>query len=732
MGKKIKIYRGVGTYSDEKLKEIIDDFKDLNSPFTDHGGGSILGSGSYFAFDRKSAEQYANNNGSHIHIFEYEVDEDLFQKIDPSKYSYEKDGSYYEWIKKQTSNLPKGKIGFIKPKDEYTDATAVLTNKKGFQAAIKAKTKPKLPKPKPLTELDRWQQELQRLSKLTKKRVNDDLFKAYQQMLRDIKGTTAKYLENYEKLSFSKRLEIEHQLKTAAQIEKIITDNYSDVSKSIKEYSEQMAKQGYNGVWYALEGAENIQLGLPILNQDYIEALVNRKIAGKTFSERLYRYRDRLAKETTNALLNGAAEGKGYKQIAARISELTEASYKQALRIAITEGGRTQSTATQKGYEESAKKGVNMTKMWMATLDKKTRKSHQQLDGQKIMVDSKFYYAGKFADGPRLFGDPGLDINCRCTTVPVVNGIAPELRRDNLNKKDVPFQSYNDWAQDKKPKKPKKRAKPSPKPTPKPKVEPSKKAKELVDQINMGRATHRDIINLGKAINAEYDVKGAVGDKERLVEIFSHFREMGGEVNKSVWAKGSRKASKERLAEAFSHYPKEWAEMLNNSGRQLSVGSTDRGFFAKALTNAQGYLRNNVEGAWTDYFTIYLSPRNNTVEYHEIGHLIENLNRDVKRIERTFVAARTKGEKDTLLRDLFPGYAYDADEVTKKDHFISPYIGKEYETRDTEVLSMGLESLFVKGNDKQLQSIVNGKRKYASILDDEEYLNLIIGLVAKG
>ncbi len=37
----------------------------------------------------------------------------------------------------------------------------------------------------------------------------------------------------------------------------------------------------------------------------------------------------------------------------------TEASYKQALRIVRTEGGRTQSTTTQKSYKEAKKKEYN-------------------------------------------------------------------------------------------------------------------------------------------------------------------------------------------------------------------------------------------------------------------------------------------------------------------------------------------------------------------------------------
>jgi len=67
----------------------------------------------------------------------------------------------------------------------------------------------------------------------------------------------------------------------------------------------------------------------------------------------------------------------------------------------------------------------------------------------------------------------------------------------------------------------------------------------------------------------------------------------------------------------------------------------------------------------------------------------------------------------------------------KKDNFINPYIGKEY-PKGTEVLSIGLESLFEPGKG-QLKSIgKDGKNKYVKINEDEEYLNLILGLLLKG
>ncbi|MGL9794410.1 NAD(+)-arginine ADP-ribosyltransferase EFV [Enterococcus sp. DIV1283b] len=173
--------------------------------------------------------------------------------------------------------------------------------------------------------------------------------------------------------------------------------------------------------------------------------LVNVPIAGKRLSKRLYQYRDKLAENVTHNIITGLFEGKSYAEIARRVNEETEASYKQALRIARTEAGRTQSTTTQKGYVEAKKKGIDIKKRWLATLDKKTRHDHRELDGQTVEVDEKFSIRGHTAEGPRLFGVASEDIGCRCTTIEVIDGIAPELRKDNETKAVIKYKNYNEW-----------------------------------------------------------------------------------------------------------------------------------------------------------------------------------------------------------------------------------------------------------------------------------------------
>ncbi len=240
-------------------------------------------------------------------------------------------------------------------------------------------------------------------------------------------------------------MEVERLFSVADEINTILQLNSPKVEKTIKGYSAKQAEQGYYGLWYTLEQSQNIALSMPLINHDYIMNLVNAPVAGKRLSKRLYKYRDELAQNVTNNIITGLFEGKSYAEIARWINEETEASYKQALRIARTEAGRTQSVTTQKGYEEAKELGINIKKKWLATIDKHTRRTHQELDGKEVDVDEEFTIRGHSAKGPRMFGVASEDVNCRCTTIEVVDGISPELRKDNESKEMSEFKSYADW-----------------------------------------------------------------------------------------------------------------------------------------------------------------------------------------------------------------------------------------------------------------------------------------------
>ncbi|HEM5071000.1 TPA: hypothetical protein U1212_001637 [Streptococcus suis] len=239
--------------------------------------------------------------------------------------------------------------------------------------------------------------------------------------------------------------------------------------------------------------------------------------------------------------------------------------------------------------------------------------------------------------------------------------------------------------------------------------------KKDIAKINMTTATPNDIIEIGKRINYHFNVSEHIGNNAKLKEIFSNFRDIGGEIPKEVWAKGSSKVVKDQLQNAFSYYPKEWAQIPQKHGKQLSALKRGRGYF-------DGY---------SEKLIIASERKRKSTPFHEIGHLVEWANPDLVRLEKAWVDQRTFGEREVRLKDIFPVSTYRSGEVTKKDDFIDPYIGKYYHDA-AEVFTMGLQGIFAP-EEKFVKSFDKSTWKYEvkTIKDDPEFLNLIIGLFVK-
>lgn len=112
--------------------------------------------------------------------------------------------------------------------------------------------------------------------------------------------------------------------------------------------------------------------------------------------------------------LRKTQENDSYADIARNISNCGQADFNRAMRIARTEGHRVQNEAKLDTYKNIKKKGADIVKQWDATLDGKTRKSHQKLDGQIRELDEDFEIGGKSAPCPGKFNDPSEDCHCRC------------------------------------------------------------------------------------------------------------------------------------------------------------------------------------------------------------------------------------------------------------------------------------------------------------------------------
>ena len=117
---------------------------------------------------------------------------------------------------------------------------------------------------------------------------------------------------------------------------------------------------------------------------DEVEEVVDKRIAGETWKERVRRWFD-----------EGGAE-------------------EDIERIAETETHRVAVTSAL----ETAKHGGATTKTWITMMDDRVREQHDWLEGVTIGIDDDFYAPdGSHAPAPGMFGVPEQDVNCRCELV---------------------------------------------------------------------------------------------------------------------------------------------------------------------------------------------------------------------------------------------------------------------------------------------------------------------------
>lgn len=100
---------------------------------------------------------------------------------------------------------------------------------------------------------------------------------------------------------------------------------------------------------------------------------------------------------------------------------------------------------------------------------------------------------------------------------------------------------------------------------------------------------------------------------------------------------------------------------------------------------------------------------------HEVLHWIDGNNLKFADKSNAFFATRTENEAAVSLRNLTGNLGYDAIEVTKKDKFIDPYMGRVYKGRHSEIASMGIQHM--------ISDPVNFAR------EDAEYFNFIYNLL---
>ncbi|MGE7689669.1 phage minor head protein [Lysinibacillus sp. NPDC097214] len=188
-----------------------------------------------------------------------------------------------------------------------------------------------------------------------------------------------------------------------------------------------------------------------LLQPQVVNSFIYNNLLPNKWNESINDDNNVLIKQLKSALRTSIIQGDDYKATIGAVKERLNVGRNKALQIVQEETHRASEDANLKVMQDAKDKGVIMDKRWLSTLDSKTRKTHQHLDGQTVGIDDYFISkSGRKAQAPKKFGDPKEDMGCRCTTIAIFKGLEPEVRRarDSQNKGEITkYKNYNEWKQ---------------------------------------------------------------------------------------------------------------------------------------------------------------------------------------------------------------------------------------------------------------------------------------------
>lgn len=166
------------------------------------------------------------------------------------------------------------------------------------------------------------------------------------------------------------------------------------------------------------------------VNKDTLLNIINKKIEGKNYSNRIWSNKNDVAKRLKQEIKNLYNGYTTVNEIKDKITKLYNANANNTKRLVSNEIARVNEGIHDRWLEEN--EYVSYV-MWCATLEDNTCEECGALDG-KVW--------GKNEDYPT----PLLHIGCRCTLVPLLDkDYRPSKRLDNITKENINWQTYQEW-----------------------------------------------------------------------------------------------------------------------------------------------------------------------------------------------------------------------------------------------------------------------------------------------
>lgn len=245
-----------------------------------------------------------------------------------------------------------------------------------------------------------------------------------------------------------------YQTKYQEELKKQIQAAYDKLSHtwytSINDYLKDCYEDSFYSTMYALH-----QQGIPIIlpfNQEEVAHASAQDFSylSKNLSDKLYSDTYDVARKTIGQISKGVAMNESYATISKNIANKASITVNNALRITRTEAHRITNEVKQKTIAKAQDAGADVVKQWDSTIDRRTRKTHVELDGQLREIDQPFKIpsTGATAMYPGGFGIVKEDIHCRCALLQRARWALDKSEIEKMvgDLEDVPEERLNEWA----------------------------------------------------------------------------------------------------------------------------------------------------------------------------------------------------------------------------------------------------------------------------------------------
>ena len=235
-------------------------------------------------------------------------------------------------------------------------------------------------------------------------------------------------------------------------ITKQMTTDYINANKiaaeMIRNHSYDMYALNFNYGTFEVEKGTLINTSFTLYDRDTVKRLMldNPQLLPEP-SELLTGLK---ANQYTRSKLQSVAiqsilQGESIPNMAIRLAQETgETDLNVAVRNARTMTTSAENAGRNDSYKRAQDMGIKMRRIWVATLDSRTRDSHREVDGEAQEIGDTFSNGLEYPGD--MSGDPAEVYNCRCTLIADVKGSKiSEYLEEQRKDFSLEGQDYNEW-----------------------------------------------------------------------------------------------------------------------------------------------------------------------------------------------------------------------------------------------------------------------------------------------